>query len=232
MQGGQRMRRAMSSGNNRVAAGGEFRVLAAFCLALALCVLPIAGCGALDGLSSGEASGSAQRSASETVSIVYDPALLNVMGYESADEAVEESGASHDPGSESGYLGATARDDGSVELTYSAEQYDYTVDWTKGQIESACASFASYYAGCSLEVAEDWQTIDCYLTPDVATSVGTWLSAIQEVEVCCAQMQALEHPGDGTWAATIRLYNVETGELVTSASSEGGTLSFTPEGWA
>ena len=128
-------------------------------------MLPIAGCGALDGLSSGEASGSAQRSASETVSIVYDPALLNVMGYESADEAVEESGASHDPGSESGYLGATARDDGSVELTYSAEQYDYTVDWTKGQIEGACTSFASYYAGCSLEVAEDWQTIDCYLRP-------------------------------------------------------------------
>ena len=191
--------------------------------------LQLCGCSSENGESGSAAS--KQFVDESTYNIMYNPTLLNVMGYSTANEAIQDSDESNDPNSEAGYLEARALDDGSVSLTYSAEQYDYTLDWIKNQIESSCSSFANLYDGCSLEVDDSWQTIDCCLTPDVATSVGTWLSSIQIVEIYCAQMQALEHPGDESWSVTINLYNVETGELVASGSSDGGALSFTPEDW-
>lgn len=209
--------------------------LRSFVVVLLALIVALAGAMQLYGCSSeAREQGSAvskQPSDESTYNIIYNQALLNVMGYSTADEAIRDSDESNDPDSEAGYLEAHVLDDGSVSLTYSSEQYDYTLDWTKKQIESSCSSFASLYDGCSLEVDDGWQTIDCYLTPDVATSVGTWLSSIQIVEIYCAQMQTLEHPGDASWTVTISLYNVETGQLVVSASSEGGTLSFTPEDW-
>lgn len=162
--------------------------------------------------------------------VIFDKDLINLMGYEDAASIIEDSRE----GTEDHYEDIVEGDDGSVEVTYTTAQLEKQRRWCEDGIEDSLSAYRDDTDGGRLEVSNDRRTVSVRITKEAAFSrSGLWtFSSARSLEVYCAQLQILGHPGDPFWDVTLEIIDSKSGKPVRSASlREGGIQDVSPEEW-